>query len=268
MIGIAGDWHGNTGWAGIALDAFAELDIKHILQLGDFGIWPNTNDDKYLFRVNQNLVKNGQTLWVTLGNHEDYNRIDKMADHPQHEGWIWDPKFPSIIIAKRGTRWEWEGVSFVSLGGGNSIDVAGRTLDYTWWKQEQITLEDVFNTISGGYADVMLTHDSPTGVKMFGSHRETSWLWPPTAYAYANAGRDMMKQAVDGVKPGLLLHGHYHIFADNNTVLHDGVSTYELHSIGMGSDGDATNLGVLTLSTKQFDLLPFTWKSEMAHHER
>jgi hypothetical protein len=265
IVGVAGDWHGNTGWAGIAIARFAELGIQHILHLGDFGFWPGNNGQKYLYKTNKRLAANGQVLYVTLGNHEDYVQISRLQQS-QFPGWRYNPEYPHILVADRGARWEWNGRTFVSLGGANSIDFIGRTENRTWWKAEQITLDDVFKTVMHGHADIMLAHDCPAGVNLFGSHREDHGIWSPTEMRYANQSRAMMRQAVDGVKPDLFLHGHYHFFADHETVLNDGLDEYTLHSIGLDMDGSKNNLAILELSTLDLEIIPMSWNALKEHY--
>lgn len=266
FVGVAGDWHGNNGWAGIAIAQFAAQNIKHILHLGDFGFWPGNSGQKYLHKVNKRLQANGQTLYVTLGNHEDYVHVSRLNPHPVMPGFVYDSRYPNILVAVRGARWEWDGRSFVSLGGANSIDVTGRTEWVNWWKAEQITLADVYNTVSGGHADVMLAHDCPAGVNLFGKRDELNSIWSPAELRYAQESRTMMRQAVDTVKPDLFLHGHYHFLADHTTVLNDGVEDYTLHSIGLDMDGSKNNLALLELSTLELEIIPLSWDVLKDHY--
>src|SRR5687768_2821553 len=77
-FGIAGDWHGNWRFAAWKLEEFARAGIKTIFQLGDFGIWPGPSGDEYLGKLRKNLELHGQTIYVTLGNHEDYDQVDAL----------------------------------------------------------------------------------------------------------------------------------------------------------------------------------------------
>ena len=48
VVGIAGDWHGDLGWALSMVSRFHKHKIDTILHLGDFGIWRCLHGDKYL----------------------------------------------------------------------------------------------------------------------------------------------------------------------------------------------------------------------------
>lgn len=251
-LGIAGDWHGNKGWAKHALLKFSHMGIKHVLHVGDFGFWPGNHGRKYLYRINKFAELYGITLYVTLGNHEDYVQISAFQPHPKMKGFVYNPDYPQILVATRGARWNWNDVSFVSLGGANSIDFTGRTENITWWKGERITLGDIYRTVEGGHADIMIAHDCPAGVNIFGSHRDEKNGWTPTEIAYAQESRMALRQAVDGVKPDILFHGHYHRFLDLTTEMYDGVEGYTLRSIGLDMDDSQKNLMVFELASREY----------------
>lgn len=254
MIGIAGDWHGNKAWVRTAIERMGELGIKHVLHVGDFGFWPGNHGQKYLHRVNKFLKLHSITLYVTLGNHEDYVQVSALQPHPTLEGFVYNRDYPNIVVAKRGARWEWNGVSFVSLGGANSIDFTHRTENISWWKGERIALGDIYRTVEGGHADIMIAHDCPAGVNIFGNHRDEKNGWTPTELEYAHQSRYALRQAVDGVKPDILFHGHYHRFLDLTSELNDGVEDYSLRSIGLDMDDSRHNLIVFETATRQYEV--------------
>lgn len=255
--GIAGDWHGNTLWAVMALDQYAIAGITHILHVGDFGFGFGGGDrgEDYLRDIQNALVQNNQIIYVTLGNHENYVMISSFVNHPEMPGFVFNPDFPNILVATRGARWDWNDVSFVSLGGAASIDYEGRTEGINWWSEERISLGDVYRTIEGGHADVMIAHDAPTGVNLFGSHREARSQWSVEGLAYADQSRDMMRQAVDGVKPDMFFHGHYHHYLDEVVNFNDGVEGYSYRNVSLGKDGQANNMSVLDLVSMQVSML-------------
>jgi predicted phosphodiesterase len=254
-VGVAGDWHGSQMWGEVALDQFAAAGIYRVLHAGDFGFWPTQRGTDFIEGIQKTLEKNNQILYVTLGNHEDYVQVNTFVAHPDMSGFVYNPTFPNILVATRGARWEWEGVSFVSLGGAASIDFEGRTEGINWWKEERITLGDVYRTIQDGHADVMIAHDSATGVNLFGSHREERSNWSAKALEYADQSRAMMRQAVDGVKPDIFFHGHYHHYLDTQVHFNDGVEDYSYRNVSLGKDGQSNNMAVLNLVTKEVTML-------------
>lgn len=261
LIGIAGDWHGDQNWALARLQDFRASDVKLILHLGDFGIWQDVDGDSYLSTMNTALADNGQHILVTLGNHENYTMVGALVTITggQFAGWQFNPELPRILYATRGQRWEWEGVSFVSLGGANSIDRFTRQEGINWWSEEQISYGDVMRTADGGYADVFLSHDCPSGVPLFDEGHDTQVVgakWSEAALTYAAHSRESLRAAVDDVKPGVLFHGHYHHYLDLHTELTDwNGEDYTLHSVSMGMNDQPNNIGVLELPSKEFTLI-------------
>lgn len=252
---IAGDWHGDTPWARFALKKIHLAHVTEIIHVGDFGLWPGEEGIIFLNAVHEELESFGQTLYVTLGNHDDYTQFEALEAHPEMENFVYNPEYPRILIAKRGARWIWSGVSFVSLGGAASIDFEGRIEGINWWASERITVGDVYRTIAGGEADVMITHDAPKGVELLSNHRDSDKGWSQEALAYADDSRSMVRHALDGVKPSMLFHGHYHHYIDRMTTLTDGTEEYTYRHIGLDMNGYEKNISILDLSDMSVDMI-------------
>ena len=255
-VGIAGDWHGNLDWALDAVNTFMRQDINVILHLGDFGYGFGQSGADYLRKLQARLLRNGQMLLVTPGNHEDYSKIAdlKVIPNGQWKGWL---KLTSqILLAPRGLRWTWEGREFVSLGGANSIDRNYRTPYLSWWEGEQISMGDVYRTVDGGTADVMLCHDAPLKVSIPLNHRDMGWDYDQLNYA--KGSRIMIQHAIDEVKPKLFFHGHYHVFYDKKVTLgdFDNGDTYLTRFVGMDQDTHDNNLGLLRVADLHFETIP------------
>lgn len=255
LLGVMGDVHGATGWTMGSIGKFSELGITHILQLGDFGVWPGSSGEKFLEKVNRELQHREMLMVVTLGNHENYDRLDtKLEPSSYDSSFLQLPGYDHILFATRGQHWNWDGVEYCSLGGANSIDFESRAPHRSWWPQESITMGDVYRTIEGGRADIMLTHDCPEGVPILSALKSHSdgRGWSPEAIRYAQDSRVMLRHAVDAVRPELLLHGHYHVYADFEVEL--GVlgsdESYELRSICLDMEHTKGNMAVLDPQTR------------------
>jgi Icc-related predicted phosphoesterase len=238
-IGIAGDWHCNIFWAKETLKKFHDAGVTEIFQLGDFGIWGGHDGASFILKIAKWLKENGQTLYVTLGNHEDYVRVN--ATPVASDGTQWYQGHENIKLLPRGFRGSLgasKRVSWVSLGGANSIDFKGRREGISWWREESITVADVYKTVEAGKADFMFCHDAPAGVTMPHDRKEESAGWHPDEVRYSNAGREMLRQAVDVVQPRILFHGHHHCYQDVTVPMKaEGLGDYSLRSIGLACDG-------------------------------
>ena len=248
-IGVAGDWHGNRTWALRCVQGFADAGIGEIFHLGDFGIWPGPGGRRYLLDVEAALSSHAMTLFVTPGNHEDYDQINQVPvlNKGRDIGavqWLSD----SIALLPRGHRWQRQGWSFVSLGGAPSIDRWSRRANIDWWAAEAITPADVERVVEAGPAEVMLAHDAPDAG--LGTLRVASILrnnpigWPGYALNYAAEGRARMTAAFLAVEPRLFLHGHFHVH-DEAWIEHFDHPT---HVVSLDCDGmPEGNLVVVTL---------------------
>lgn len=238
FIAVAGDWHGNLGWALRALKIAHAAGARTVVQLGDFGYWrrdPATT--KYLRRLERQLAElEMRLLWVD-GNHEDHvllrsQPLDEDGARPISE---------HVTHLPRGYRWTWPGPDgtpriWLALGGAVSMDRDNRTRGRSWWPEEAITDQDIERAASGGRADVMVTHDAPHGVAVPGSHNTG---WPDTAVADAQGHRRRLRAGVDVVRPHELWHGHYHVRYDGQLDLGaaaDSAGTDVCHVHGLDRD--------------------------------
>lgn len=248
-LGIVGDWHGNTRWAGHILESLRNDDIKNIYSLGDYGVWPGTSGKHYLDTQQEMLRARDQVLWVTLGNHEDYTQINNIEE--DHDGCKWIR--PNICIFPRGYRFTIDGVSFMSLGGAPSIDYEFRSMYKSWWPEEMITEEEAAYAISGGSVDVMLAHDAPDR----GTQRVQSIImsnpmgWSRKALAYAAIGRERMTQVVQAVQPKVFFHGHYHVQDSGYLNYGEDKEPGVIHAVNC--DGVPGNVGIFTPADLQFE---------------
>lgn len=241
-IGVAGDWHGDLGWALRAIKSFKDNEIDTIVHLGDFGIWPNS--PKFIRRIEKLLGELDMVLYVIPGNHEDYAQIGNIVVAEDGLQYFTN----HIVLMPRGFRWVWAGKSFVALGGANSIDFEQRTLGVNWWLEESITLGDAYRTMEGGIADIMFTHEAPSGIVSTGGSNR----WSFKGLAYANQSSEIMLQVVDAVQPKLFMHGHYHHYYDKVVVSDIG---YNTRYIGTDKENTQYNMAVISLDTLQVDFV-------------
>ena len=255
---VAGDWHGNTDWAmhviWQAKERLAGESNRIILHLGDFGIWPGEAGQQYLAKVDFALNQADATLWFVDGNHEDHARLSVMLNQvhgdvsrpvPVPSGMSW---IDSIYWLPRGRRWEWHGRTWLALGGGVSLDKAIRTEGKNWWPEEEITLEQELRAITDGPADVMVTHDCPSGVTH--TFPPPPKFWDLRDLARNDRHRERLQHIVDAVQPSHLMHGHLH--RSYQRVCDFGYGPVEVTGLDH-DEGDGANWAVL-------DVKAMTWE--------
>lgn len=231
---IAGDWHGNTHRGINLIKWTAEKGMDRIYQLGDFGLWPGQGGAKYLLKLQHHAKENGITIFWLDGNHENHDALDL---HRQAADGHWPiPTVGNdrILYMPRGHRFELDGHKWAVCGGAISIDKDNRILGKSYWAQESITDEDVDFAISGGKADVLLTHDCPADV----IH---DWLMVPNGrYKVLNEShknRLQLQRVVDTVQPSWIFHGHLHYDYHKMVNMNHG----PVHVVGLNMEYDRNN---------------------------
>lgn len=250
QIGIAGDWHGDAMSAIPMLKRLKQEGITDIYHLGDFGFYDDRDGVKYLRAVTRQLKLYGQKLWVTLGNHENYDMIEAL---PVSEDGV-RVFNEHIAILPRGYRWDIDGTSFVSLGGAASVNFTSLKEGKSWWPAEAITPGDVLKTGSGGYADVMLTHEAPLGIKMIEDLKEASKdEWVPLELAYSHHSQTLLTYAVETVRPKMLFHGHFHVgYKEDVLFVDDDGQGFSTSVYGMNMNRHSRNIGVFNTVDHSF----------------
>lgn len=159
------------------------------IQVGDMGIgfrrWPHGEwqaNPPYDVMVKQNA-------WFIRGNHDNPHVCRN------HSRWIKDGH---ILTTKKDTK-------IMFIGGASSIDWKYRIEDYSWWPEEELSIEEM-NGLQSVYEierpDVMVTHDCPLDV---------------IPYIHSHHFRDNSRtqQFFNGLlamehKPKLWIFGHHH----------------------------------------------------------
>lgn len=241
-IVVAGDTHGNLDWIGTLCKLAARHGCQGVVQLGDFGFWP----DQQIWRSELRSVINNRWLdavagvaarlnvWIRAldGNH-DAHPLARDA-YPANDNGIRPIRNGVLDWADRGSVWSWCGRRFAALGGGVSIDKEWRRPEVSWWASEEITddeLQGLIDRAAGSPVDVLLTHDAPALPPGF--HE----LSDPSLAAACRRSSSMIEAAADALRPTLLMHGHFH--SDYRRAVHRGWGDYQV--VGLSSDEEAAD---------------------------
>lgn len=221
-VAIAGDWHGNPGWARHAVEYGVQNNADHFLHVGDFGYWVRATERgsdswEYLKRVNTVLDKHNRDLWWLDGNHEFHPELQALVAKHGNDRPITLPGWNRIHYLPRGYRWSWWGKQFMAVGGAWSIDRFLRTEGKGWWPQELISDEELaYAKREPQGLDVIFSHDCPKGVDIPGigpdsKPRGGADIWPPDMLAGAARHRARFREIWDVHHPQRWYHGHYHV---------------------------------------------------------
>lgn len=210
-IMFAGDTHANSDHVQYLLAQAKKQEADVIYQVGDWGISYGGGRQWEGF---QKLIRRGGIPFVfNEGNHDNYTWLKEMGafDAPDLFSLA-----PGISYAPRGCVWDWDGITFMSMGGGYSIDEDGRTEGLDWWPDEAIRDEDLASAFRKGKVDVLLSHDSPNNPTLQQYLDEHSVLirqygWDSYKLdAKSRQNRQQMDLVYQSCQARVVIHGHYH----------------------------------------------------------
>ena len=183
MIYITGDMHNTIDMSNISTKKLKnycywqkddDKNITYLIILGDFGLpWfdcpidekgihPENKQDQYLLRW---LKKKPFTILAVMGNHENYNMIEKLPEVEMFGDKVLKVS-ENIFYLKRGHFYNIEEKSFLVLGGAESHDKEFRKLNVSHWEQELWSDEEEQSCLNrieehGRTADYILSHTGP-----------------------------------------------------------------------------------------------------------
>ncbi|WP_104090890.1 metallophosphoesterase [Cryobacterium sp. N19] len=253
LVGLAGDWHGATRWGIAVVKALNAAGVRTLFHLGDFGFWPGHTEFSYVQRLEVACAENNVTIYVTPGNHEDWDILKDLFEQGPGPRQI----TTHIFALPPGWRWTVRKRSFVSLGGAPSIDFEYRTAGEDWWPAEAVSDTDVDRVIAGGHADVMLAHDAPNNATL--AVQKIVSVNPigisPAARAYAAQGRAQMTRAFAAVQPKLYAHGHYHVYDEVSRAANRTTGTWQHHILSLEHELRPGNSAILDVDRLRTTLL-------------
>lgn len=240
-VAFAGCWHANLDWAETALRSAAERHARVLVHTGDFGY---TYTPTFVVGINDLARQYGITIAFVDGNHDNHDYLRRLEENPDGTRRLTD----HVHYLPRGLRWKWNGVSFLALGGARSIDRARRYLDQEpyWWQGETVQNVDIAKAVAPGQVDVMVSHDSPSGV-VIPNFDSFSDRYGDVEILAAGAHRRSIRRVVDEVRPKLIIHGHYHAFYTRQ----ENWGWGEVKVIGLDRDGSSAFRNVVVLDINE-----------------
>lgn len=135
---------------------------------GDFGcIWDGGRTDKYWLDWHNDKP---YTTLVCLGNHENYDLIEKMPQEDWHGDKVRRAR-ENVIMLKRGGLYDLNGINLWTMGGAASHDLEYRIPGRSWWPQEIPSFEELDDGLSAlsrkasNKPDIIVTHCAPTSIQ-------------------------------------------------------------------------------------------------------
>ena len=166
-IYLTGDTHANVRRL-LTIDDSEMTKDDIVIVLGDFGvIWEK--DSQMTDTVLEWLSKKNFTLAFLDGNHENFPEIACLEKETYWNGGKIGLLPYGIIHLLRGEIYNINERIIGVCGGANSIDLWHRTEGISWWREEEITDNDIDNFMAAANKynnkiDMMLSHDAPASM--------------------------------------------------------------------------------------------------------
>lgn len=252
---FAGDFHGNWNDVLPALDHYLEAnpDIEFVIQVGDFGFWPDLATQRWnpdvnilrgMDRINNLLERHDATLLFADGNHENHDELAKLSP-----GKFGNKVLSNIEHMPRGSIFHaYDGPTIAFFGGGTSLDRQYRTEGESWWANEAPNYSDLYrlgqnvdyirNTL-GRPIDIVVSHEVPiiAGPTYTDGHHSVSSGFPKLDCDIADAlRRGIMMDAYRMTRPDFWYYGHHHQYR-----VEENVGQFNTQFVGLNRDTSAWN---------------------------
>lgn len=220
---LAGDTHGSEKQAKYLQRVANDLACELIIVVGDFGyLWCGTNK-AHMWRIGKPEFH--KDVWFLPGNHEDYPQLEAVG--------AGNEVAERVKYLGRVSRFEVDGVNFLTVGGGVSVDRGRRAQGIDWFPQETISEADIHAACEGGPVDVILSHDAPPTTTLEDMLDRFTGVHPKLV-GDSLQNRLAVDTIIRETQPRALYHGHYHL---RYTAVHDtGTLVQGLNCNGTGTE--------------------------------
>lgn len=198
---LIGDVHGVYSDAmGDALTTVIERMEFHgdVVFMGDIGLgFPNDPNGESSVGMLGDIAKDfGLRIWLIRGNHDNPSVWKAAAD-----GTLTVPE--NVHFLQQGYCRICDKLAYV-LPGGLSVDLAERTEDYDWWREEKVTLNGMSEDMPK--VDILLSHAGPKPPFL---GPLPHWV-PKAVHTMAEAEQDRLDNAALMLRPTDWVYAHYH----------------------------------------------------------
>lgn len=180
----------------------------YIIILGDMGLFwrKDRSDSNLLIEKLEEMVK--CNIWFIDGNHENFDLLNQLPIDEQGFRIV----SPHIRWIPRGTVFMANGKRCLAIGGADSVDKFRRTPHLSWWKEEQITQEEVSKIITENkdkHFDYVFSHAAPR--KIVHEYRAYLCTLHLDDDSLDHTSEEMLQQIADNISCDHHWFGHYHV---------------------------------------------------------
>lgn len=230
LICAAGDVHGalNRLYEDVlALEAGLRVRFDYVLQVGDFGIWPDANRIDRAARhhdgagdfprwLGERRAVPRRTLFIK-GNHEDFAWLEGQRDGDVLPGLTYLRNGYTVdLIDSRGGH-----IRVAGIGGCYApSDYVRRSDELQGYRRRHYTSDEIDRLASVDDVDIVLTHDAPAGVRLPRNRRGEPYI----------SGTQGLDVLLARVRPRVCFFGHHHARVDADVA---GVRCIGLNRVAM-----------------------------------
>lgn len=188
---LVGDTHGNIELINMAINIANKRGCNKILQLGDFGFFPNIYPE-FIDSLDSNIP-----FFFIDGNHDNHFVLPHNANHPVSLSSL-GYSSNNFFYIPRGYYEQWGDSYLLFIGGARSIDKVYRTLGIDYFDNEEISYKDFLECMDYPEVDVIISHTCPYNIEI--NYIESN-----------DYSSKVLSELIDIYHPKYLIHGHHHI---------------------------------------------------------
>jgi hypothetical protein len=218
------------------------------MHAGDLGIGFG---EEFLERVDEALYAHDMKLVVTLGNHDNWERVSWLLESDKY---VELPGYETILLAPRVGVVETDGVKIAHVAGAVSVDQGYRTEFIDWWPDEDLTEGDVVsaallaaNRTDDAEISLVVCHDVPASVPTKTMENPPNFWKPYLGKSDENRERlETIVSTLIGNSEPVLVHGHYHYrYTERDVALKTGGRLSRVEGLADNGDGVKNNIVVV-----------------------
>lgn len=184
-----------------------------VIVIGDFGFYWNNSIQEHNKR--KELAKLPCKICFIDGNHENHELIGKLPIKEMFGNEVgYDEKY-GFIHLKRGYSYIIQEKSFLCLGGGHSVDLSIRKEGISWWKQENISTEDILALLKTLEQkqdfDYVLTHTCPMSILKELEKQKLLMHKVPSFWVINHINEEVLEVLKNSITFKYWMFGHFHL---------------------------------------------------------
>lgn len=211
-IFLIGDCHGSLYNFNLIKRKNKLTKDDFIIVLGDFGYYWEDSIEEHNKR--KELAKLPCKILYIDGNHCSFDLLSKLPIKKMFDNEIGYDENYGFIHLKRGLSYTIQGKTFFCLGGAHSVDKSIRKEGISYWKEENISLENINTALKTiekqNKYDYVLTHTCPISILKELEKQKLLMQNPPAFWIIDNSNEEILEEIKNKLEFNNWFFGHFH----------------------------------------------------------